>query len=127
MKTYQLLPLLAFCLCTASAPTSAEEEQGLSKQEMINLYGEDFAKEAMEARNLIDEEWDEDTIDEDAEEEPAAPKAQEQPAPAEKQPAVVKTDEKTAAQEAAMVKAAEEGPPRPRPCARSCWNPPWPW
>lgn len=109
MKTYQLLPLLAFCLCTASAPTSAEEEQGLSKQEMINLYGEDFAKEAMEARNLIDEEWDEDTIDEDAEEEePAAPKAQEQPAPAEKQPAVVKTDEKTAAQEAAMVKAAEE-------------------
>lgn len=109
MKTYQLLPLLAFCLCTASAPTSAEEEQGLSKQEMINLYGEDFAKEAMEARNLIDEEWDEDTIDEDAEEEePAAPKAQEKPAPAEKQPAVVKTDEKTAAQEAAMVKAAEE-------------------
>ena len=109
MKTYQLLPLLAFCLCTASAPTSAEEEQGLSKQEMINLYGEDFAKEAMEARNLIDEEWDEDTIDEDAEEEePAAPKAQEQPAPAEKQPAVVKTDEKTAAQEAALVKAAEE-------------------
>lgn len=109
MKTYQLLPLLAFCLCTASAPTSAEEEQGLSKQEMINLYGEDFAKEAMEARNLIDEEWDEDTIDEDAEEEePAAPKAQEQPAPAKKQPAVVKTDEKTAAQEAALVKAAEE-------------------
>lgn len=109
MKTYQLLPLLAFCLCTASAPTSAEEEQGLSKQEMINLYGEDFAKEAMEARNLIDEEWDEDTIDEDAEEEePAAPRAQEQPAPAEKQPAVVKTDEKTAAQEAALVKAAEE-------------------
>ena len=109
MKTYQLLPLLAFCLCTAPAPTSAEEGQGLSKQEMINLYGEDFAKEAMEARNLIDEEWDEDTIDEDAEEEePAAPKAQEQPAPAEKQPAVVKTDEKTAAQEAALVKAAEE-------------------
>lgn len=109
MKTYQLLPLLAFCLCTAAAPTSAEEEQGLSKQEMINLYGEDFAKEAMEARNLIDEEWDEDTIDEDAEaEEPAAPKAQEQPAPAEKQPAVVKTDEKTAAQEATMAKAAEE-------------------
>lgn len=109
MKTYQLLPLLAFCLCTAPAPTSAEEEQGLSKQEMINLYGEDFAKEAMEARNLIDEEWDEDTIDEDTEEEePAAPKAQEKPAPAEKQPAVVKTDEKTAAQEAAMAKAAQE-------------------
>ncbi|MDO4818684.1 MAG: hypothetical protein Q3986_09690 [Akkermansia sp.] len=99
MKTHPLLPLLAFCLCTA--PVDAAEGQGLSKQEMTNLYGEDFAKETAEAQKLIDEEWDADTIDEDAVEE-------ETPAPAEPQPAAVKADDKAAAQEAAMAKAAEE-------------------
>ena len=108
MKTHPLLPLLAFCLCTA--PVDAAEGQGLSKQEMTNLYGEDFAKETAEAQKLIDEEWDADTIDEDAvdEETPAPAKAAETPAPAEPQPAAVKADDKAAAQEAAMAKAAEE-------------------
>ena len=111
MKTHPLLPLLAFCLCTCPSPVWAEGGQGLSQKEMTNLYGEDFAKEAADAQKLIDEEWDADTIDEDAAEEetPApAPKAQEKHAPAEPQPAVVKKDDKAAAQEAALAKAAEE-------------------
>ena len=110
MKIHPLLPLLAFCLYTAPAPVCAAEGQGLSKQEMTNLYGEDFAKEASEAQKLIDEEWDADTIDEDAveEETPAPAKAAEKPAPAEPQPAVVKTDDKAAAQDAALAKAAQE-------------------
>ena len=109
MKIHPLLPLLAFCLYAAPAPVCAAEGQGLSKQEMTNLYGEDFAKETAEAQKLIDEEWDADTIDEDAAEEetPAPAKAVEKPAPAEK-PAAVKADDKAAAQEAAMAKAAEE-------------------
>ena len=111
MKTHPLLPLLAFCLCTCPSPVWAEGGQGLSQKEMTNLYGEDFAKEAADAQKLIDEEWDADTIDEDAAEEetPApAPKAQEKPATAEPQPAVAKKDDKAAAQEAALAKAAEE-------------------
>ena len=110
MKIHPLLPLLAFCLYTAPAPVCAAEGQGLSKQEMTNLYGEDFAKEASEAQKLIDEEWDADTIDEDAAEEetPAPAKAAEKPAPVEPQPAVVKTDDQAAAQEAALAKAAQE-------------------
>lgn len=109
MKTHPLLPLLAFCLYAAPAPLCAAEGQGLSKQEMTNLYGEDFAKEATEAQKLIDEEWDADTIDEDAveEETPAPAKPAAKPAPAEPQPAVVKTDDKAAAQEEAAKEAAK--------------------
>ena len=104
MKTYTVLSaaFALFCFCPSAG---AEEGQGLNKEEMSHLYGEDFAKEAMDARSLIDEEWDEDTLDEDAVEEEPAPKVQEQPAAAEPQPAVQKAEEPVDAQAA---KAAEQ-------------------
>lgn len=104
-----LLSILAVCCLAATSTAHAEDTQGLSEQEMSTLYGEDFAKEAMDARNMMDEEWDEDTIDEDAEEEePAALKAQEEPAPAEPQPAVQKADETVDARAAEKAKEAEQ-------------------
>ena len=110
MKTsHALSAVLAICCITAPATVCAGEAQGLSEQEMTKLYGEDFAKEAMDARNMMDEEWDEDTIDEDAEEvEPAARKVQVEPAPATPQPAVQKVDETIDAQAAEKAKAAEQ-------------------
>ena len=103
MKTLITALALAGLACPATLP--AAEDQALSQEEMTNLYGKDFAKEALEARSLMDEEWDEewdeDTIDEDAVEE-------ETPAPAEPQPAPVKEDTSAPAQEPAVAKAAEE-------------------
>ena len=109
MKTAPAL-LAALAVCLTPVPMLAEEGQGLGKEEMSNLYGEDFAKEAMDARSLMDEEWDEDTIDEDAVEEEPAPKAQEKPAAGEEQPAVQKAEEPVDAQaaQAAEQAAAKE-------------------
>lgn len=60
MKTPTVLSaaFALFCFCL---PAGAEDAQGLDKEEMTKLYGEDFAREAMDARSLMDEEWDEDT------------------------------------------------------------------
>ncbi|MDO4221857.1 MAG: hypothetical protein Q4C88_07045 [Akkermansia sp.] len=106
MKTPTVLSaaFALFCFCP---PAGAEDAQGLDKEEMTKLYGEDFAKEAMDARSLMDEEWDEDTIDEDAVEEGDAPAPAEQaePAAAGPQPVAQKVQDAVAPQAA---RAAEE-------------------
>lgn len=82
MKALPLLPALVAGLLLFAAPqAAAASAMGMTEAEMADLYGKDFAKQAMQARELMDQDWNEDLEDEDDTPAPAPKPAEPAPAP----------------------------------------------
>lgn len=66
MKKNLLILALAVGGSFLLTPAQAETALGLTEAEMTALYGKDFAKQAIQAREMMDEDWNED-LDDDGE------------------------------------------------------------
>ena len=63
MKKNLLILALAVGGSFLLTPAQAETALGLTEAEMTALYGKDFAKQAIQAREMMDEDWNEDLED----------------------------------------------------------------